>query len=37
MENIEDELVISNDKSLLNLETVFEFLSKSYWANKPSR
>ncbi|NOU93255.1 GNAT family N-acetyltransferase [Paenibacillus sp. LMG 31456] len=33
----EDELVISNDKSLLNLETVFEFLSSSYWANKRSK
>jgi GNAT superfamily N-acetyltransferase len=37
MERIEGELIITNDKSQLHLETVFEFLSKSYWANKRPR
>ncbi|MFD0675586.1 MULTISPECIES: GNAT family N-acetyltransferase [unclassified Paenibacillus] len=36
MDNEKEDLVISNDKSLLHLDTVFAFLSRSYWANKRS-
>ncbi|MEF3301691.1 GNAT family N-acetyltransferase [Paenibacillus sp. GYB003] len=35
--NTDQELIISDDKSLLDLDTIFEFLSKSYWANKRSK
>jgi hypothetical protein len=31
-----DELVISCDKALLNMETIFGFLARSYWADKKS-
>lgn len=31
------ELIISTDKSLLDMETVFGFLSRSYWADKRSK
>jgi GNAT superfamily N-acetyltransferase len=31
-----DDVLISNDKSLLNIETIFGFLARSYWANKRS-
>lgn len=37
MGNDNNELLITNDKSLLNLETIYEFLAKSYWANKRSK
>ncbi|MCR8630624.1 GNAT family N-acetyltransferase [Paenibacillus radicis (ex Xue et al. 2023)] len=37
MDNEKEDLVISNDKSFLHLDTVFEFLSRSYWANKRSK
>jgi ribosomal protein S18 acetylase RimI-like enzyme len=29
-----DEYFISDDKELLNYETIYSFLSRSYWANK---
>lgn len=29
-----NEYIISNDKKLLNMQTIKEFLSRSYWANK---
>jgi GNAT superfamily N-acetyltransferase len=32
-----DEFTISDDKSMLDIETVFGFLSRSYWANKRSK
>lgn len=32
-----NELIISNDKSLLNIDTVFGFMQRSYWANKRSK
>jgi GNAT superfamily N-acetyltransferase len=32
-----NEYTISDDKSKLDLDTVFDFLSRSYWANSRSR
>ncbi|MGM7721620.1 GNAT family N-acetyltransferase [Metabacillus sp. Hm71] len=29
-----NELKISDDKSLLNIETIYDFMQRSYWANK---
>lgn len=32
-----DNIQISNDKTLLNFETIYGFLSRSYWASKRSK
>lgn len=32
-----NELIISNDKSLLNIDKIYEFLQRSYWANKRTK
>lgn len=37
MENIDGDLVISTDKSKLDVDKVCDFLSRSYWANKRPR
>ena len=31
------ELTISDDKSLLNFNTIYEFMQRSYWANKRTK
>lgn len=33
----EEKFIISNDKSLLSYEKIYEFLAKSYWANERSK
>ncbi|MGG1634581.1 GNAT family N-acetyltransferase [Paenibacillus sp. FSL K6-3182] len=36
MELLYDRFVISDDKSMLNIDTICSFLARSYWANKRS-